>query len=391
MSYVIPIYKRLPLRVVRGEGIYLFDEHNEAYIDGACGYAVTNLGHGHPVLRAALHAQIDTLWHSGNMVVVPQQEHLAERVCKLAGMKKAFFCNSGAEAWEATVKIARKYFADRGEAHRHRGIVLKGCFHGRTIAGISAAKRDYMINGFAPLLDTFDQVEPTLEAIENAISPSTAFINVEPVLGEGGLRALSDDFMRGIKQLADRHDLLLVFDEVQSGMGRTGKLFAYEWAGITPDILSLAKGLGCGFPLGAFVVGEKCQNTLGFASHGTTFGGNPLAMSVGNAVLDVMTEPGFLDHVNKMGQRLYDALLKLSREFPSILTEEVRGRGLMRAVTCQPAVDNYGFADACFREKLLLIPAMENVVRVMPSLLIQPDEVDEIVTRMRRACAAWQK
>ncbi len=387
MSYVIPIYNRFPMNAVRGNGIYLYDDKGEAYIDGCAGYAVTNLGHLHPVLREALHAQVDTLWHSSNAVHVPQQEVLAERLCKLSFGKKAFFCNSGAEAWEATIKIARKYHKDKGQPQKWHGIVMRGCFHGRSLAGISAAMRPYMIDGFQPLVPGFDIVEPhDLAALEAAITPETAYINVEPVMGEGGLLALDDEYMRGIRALCDKHDILMVVDEVQSGMGRTGKLFAYEWSGVKPDIMALAKGLGCGFPIGAYVVGEKCENTLTPTTHGSTFGGNPMACAVGNAVLDVMTDQDFLPHVNKVGAQMKDGLQKIVNDFHNKLEPVVRGRGLMLAIQCREEGGNDKLSMACFNEKLLTIPAMQNVLRVMPPLTITPAEVDEVLARLRRAC-----
>lgn len=391
MSYVIPIYNRFPISAVRGDGIYLYDDKGEAYIDGCAGYAVSNLGHLHPVLREALHTQVDTLWHSSNAVHVPQQEVLAERICKLSFGKRAFFCNSGAEAWEATIKIARKYHKDKGHPEKYRGIVMRGCFHGRSLAGISAAMRPYMIDGFQPLVEGFDIVEPhDLAALEAAITPNTAYINVEPVLGEGGLLALEDEYLRGIRALCDKHDILMVVDEVQCGMGRTGKMFAYQWAGIEPDIMALAKGLGCGFPIGAYVVGEKCMNTLTPTTHGSTFGGNPMACAVGNAVIDVMTEIDFLPHVLEMGERLKKGLQTLAADYPKMLDQTIRGRGLMLAVQCINEGGNDKLSQACFAEKLLTIPAMQNVLRVMPPLTITAEEVDELLLRIRRALATIQ-
>lgn len=389
MSYLIPIYNRFPVNIVRGQGVYLYDDKDEAYIDGCAGYAVSNLGHLHPVLREALHKQVDTLWHASNAVHMPQQEVLAERICKLSFGKRVFFCNSGAEAWEATIKIARKYFKDKGQPEKWRGIVMRGCFHGRTFAGISAAMRPYMVDGFAPLVEGFDIVEPhDLAALEAAITPQTAYINLEPVLGEGGLLALQDEYLRGVRALCDKYDLLLVTDEVQCGMGRTGKLFAYEWAGIEPDIMALAKGLGCGFPIGAYVVGEKCKDTLTPTTHGSTFGGNPLACCVANAVLDVMTDDGFLEHVLLMGTRMQSGLVKLAQQFPHLLEPVIRGRGLMLAVQCKAEGGNQKLSDACFKEKLFTIPAMQNVLRVMPPLTITAAEVDEVLVRIERACQA---
>ncbi len=389
MSYLIPLYNRYPLRAVRGEGIYLFDEDGTRYIDGQSGTAVTNLGHGHPAVLAAMHAQVDALWHTSNAVRIPQLEVLVERLCKLSFGKRAFLANSGVEAWEACFKIARKYFKDRGQPERYRTLCLKGCFHGRTMAAISAAKRDYMVDGFAPLVDAFDQVEPgDLAALEAAITPQTAFIMLEPVLGEGGLLALSDDYLRGVRALCDKYDLLLFVDEIQCGMGRTGKLFAYEWAGIEPDLMSLAKGLGNGFPVGAYIVGEKCKDVLGYAQHGSTFAGNPLSCAAANAVLDVMTDDGFLDHVNAMGQRLGDGLLALTKAFPDKLNEGVRGRGLMRAVQCKDGYTAMDFAWACFDQKLITIPSLQNVLRIMPPLTIRAEEVDEILAMMHKAAEA---
>lgn len=390
MSYVIPLYARFPLCAVRGEGIHMINDQGERYIDGCSGYAVSALGHGHPILKAALHAQVDALWHCSNALVIPQQEILAERLCKISFGKKAFFCNSGTEAFDASVKIARKYHSDKGAPHRNRAVVMRNCFHGRTMAAISAANRSYMVDGFAPLLDGFDMAEPNdIESLKKSIGPNTGFVVIEPVMGEGGVLALSKEYMQELRRICDAKDILLVVDEVQCGMGRSGKFFAYEWSGIEPDIMMVAKGLGCGFPVGAYVVGEKCANTLTQGVHGTTFGGNPLAMAVGNAVLDVMTEQDFFTHVNDIGARLEEGLLALTQKFPQVFVEGVRGKGLMLAVQCQETVKNLDYAQACFEEKLLLIGAMQNTMRVMPPLISRAEDIDTILSCMAKAAEKY--
>jgi len=321
--------------------------------------------------------------------VIPAQEEFAKRLCDLSFGKSVFFCNSGVEAWEATIKIARKYFHDKGQPHKNRGITFEGCFHGRTIAAVSAAKRSYMVDGFAPLCDGFDQVPVyDLDALDKAITPNTAFINYETVMGEGGLTALDIDFLKELKKRADKHDLLLIADEVQCGFGRTGTLFAYEQTGVIPDLMSLAKGIGNGFPMGAYLAGEKCKDVLGAGSHGSTFGGNPMACAVGMAVLDVMTDPKFLPHVNAMGDYLAKGLQRIVDEHPTMFEPVIRGRGLMRAVQLKEPYTNKQLGMACYDEKLLLLSASQNVLRIMPALIIDEAGIDEILDRLRSAVLA---
>ncbi|NBV42365.1 aminotransferase class III-fold pyridoxal phosphate-dependent enzyme, partial [bacterium] len=371
-----------------GLGSYLTDRSGKTYLDFIQGWAVNCLGHCPPEIIMALESQATRLINPSPGFYNQPMIDLADAIVAASCFDHVFFCNSGAEAWEATIKIARKYFKDKGQPDKWRGIVMRGCFHGRTFAGISAAMRPYMVDGFAPLVEGFDIVEPhDLAALEAAITPQTAYINLEPVLGEGGLLALEDEYLRGVRALCDKYDLLLVTDEVQCGMGRTGKLFAYEWAGIEPDIMALAKGLGCGFPIGAYVVGEKCKDTLTPTTHGSTFGGNPLACSVANAVLDVMTDDGFLEHVLLMGTRLDSGLVKIVQQFPQFLEPVIRGRGLMLAVQCKEEGGNQKLSDACFKEKLFTIPAMQNVLRIMPPLTITAAEVDEVLLRLSRSLA----
>ncbi len=388
-SHIMPIYDRLPLRATRGEGIWIYDDQGQKYLDGSCGYGATNLGHCHPHVTQVLHDQADQLWHCSNALVIPAQEEFAKRLCDLSFGKSVFFCNSGVEAWEATIKIARKYFHDKGQPHKNRGITFEGCFHGRTIAAVSAAKRSYMVDGFAPLCDGFDQVPVyDLDALDKAITPNTAFINYETVMGEGGLTALDIDFLKELKKRADKHDLLLIADEVQCGFGRTGTLFAYEQTGVIPDLMSLAKGIGNGFPMGAYLAGEKCKDVLGAGSHGSTFGGNPMACAVGMAVLDVMTDPKFLPHVNAMGDYLARGLQRIVDEHPTMFEPVIRGRGLMRAVQLKEPYTNKQLGMACYDEKLLLLSASQNVLRIMPALIIDEAGIDEILDRLRSAVLA---
>ncbi len=308
MSALLPTYARSDLVFERGEGAYLFTPEGERYLDFGSGVAVTSLGHAHPKLVEALTAQAKKLWHVSNLHRIPGQERLAERLCTVTFADRVFFANSGAEAVECAIKTARRYHATNGAPKRYRLVTFAGAFHGRTLATIAAGGQAKHLEGFGPPVDGFDQVEAgDIKQVEAAIGDATAGILIEPIMGEGGMREVSWRFLQDLRALCDDKGILLVLDEVQSGMGRTGRLFAHEWAGITPDIMATAKGLGGGFPVGACLTTEAAGAGMTAGSHGSTFGGNPLAMAVGNAVLDVMLEPGFLDHVASMGLRLQAA------------------------------------------------------------------------------------
>src|SRR5579872_3141801 len=324
---ILPVYRRSDITIARGEGVYLFSPEGTRYLDFASGIAVNALGHCHPHVVEALKKQADTLWHCSNMYRMPGLENFANRLMEITFADKVFFCNSGTEAVECGLKMIRKW----GKG-RYRVITMQGGFHGRTIACISAGGNDIARKGYDPLLDGFDRAEfNNLKSVESLIGPKTAAILVEPIQGEGGINVGTSEFLRGLRALADKHGLLLFIDEVQCGMGRTGTLFAYEQAGITPDIVSVAKGIGNGFPLAACLATEKAASGMTPGSHGSTYGSNPLAMAVGNAVLDVLLAPGFFKHVQEVGAQLKAGLQKLVNDFPKLFSE-VRGTGLMLGV-----------------------------------------------------------
>ncbi|WP_137388228.1 aspartate aminotransferase family protein [Rhodoligotrophos defluvii] len=384
VSAVLPTYARMPVAFERGEGAYLYTAEGEPYLDFGAGIAVNALGHRHPHLVEALKRQADKIWHTSNLYQVPGQERLAERLVAASFADTVFFCNSGAEALECAIKMARRYHWAKGAPGRYRIITLEGAFHGRTLATIAAGGQKKHLEGFDPVVDGFDQVPfGQLDAVKNAIGPETAGILVEPIQGEGGLRTCSPAFLRGLRALCDEHGILLLMDEVQCGMGRTGKLFAHEWAGVTPDILGVAKGLGGGFPIGACLATEQAASGMSVGSHGSTFGGNPLAMAVANAVLDVVLEEGFLEQVQDKSRKLAQKLAQLQDEHATVI-EAVRGDGLMRALKCK--VPNQDLISACFEEQLLTVAGGDNVVRLLPPLIISDEQIDDAVGRLSRAC-----
>jgi acetylornithine/N-succinyldiaminopimelate aminotransferase len=386
MSALLPTYARSELSFARGEGAYLFTASGDRYLDFASGVAVTALGHAHPRLLAALTDQAKKLWHVSNLHRIPEQERLAERLCAATFADMAFFANSGAEAVECSIKAARRYHFKRGAPERYRLVTFEGAFHGRTLATIAAGGQAKHLEGFGPPVDAFDHVAGfDVAAVEAAIGDQTAGILIEPIMGEGGMREVSWRFLQDLRALADEKDILLLLDEVQSGMGRTGRLFAHEWAGITPDIMAVAKGLGGGFPVGACLTTEAVGSAMTAGSHGSTFGGNPLAMAVANAVLDVMLEEGFLDHVAKMGLRLKQRLAALKDEHGQII-EEVRGQGLMLGLKCK--VPNQKLLEALRAEKLLTVQAGDNVVRLLPPLIVGETEIDLACEKLEAACVA---
>jgi acetylornithine/N-succinyldiaminopimelate aminotransferase len=388
-SSLLPTYARADLAFDHGEGAWLTATTGERYLDFGGGIAVASLGYSHPHLVAALIAQGDKLWHTSNLFQIPQAERLAARLCEASFADFAFFTNSGAEAVEGAIKTARKYQSANGHPEKFRIITFKGAFHGRTIATISAAGNPKYLEGFGPPLEGFDTVEfGDLEAVKSAIGPQTGAILVEPIQGEGGIRVGAPEFICGLRELCDAHGLLLVFDEVQSGVGRTGKLFAYELYGIAPDIMAIAKGIGGGFPLGAFLVTREAGKGMVVGTHGTTYGGNPLATSVGNAVLDIVLAPGFLDRVAAIGAELKHGLIGLRDAHPCVISE-IRGEGLMLGVALKVPVAD--FAAAARAEHILVIPAGDNVARVLPPLVIGEAEVAEGIRRLDAVCARFER
>ena len=382
---LMPTYARANVAFERGEGAYLYASDGRRFLDFACGIGVTGLGHAHPHLVKALTDQGKKLWHCSNIFQIPGQQRLAERLVARSFADTVFFCNSGAEAIEGGIKLVRKYHDDSGHPERYRIITFHNGFHGRTLATIAAGGQEKHLKGFAPVVDGFDHVAyENLNEVRAAITAETAAILVEPVQGEGGLRAARPEFLKSLRQVCDEFGLLLFLDEVQCGMGRTGKLFAHEWAGIKPDVLSTAKALGGGFPIGALLATEKAAVGMTAGTHGSTFGGNPLAMAVANAVLDVMFADGFLDQVAAKGERLGRRLAALVKARPRVFSE-LRGMGLMRGLKC---VDGVTAADivAKLRDRgLLTIGSGDNVVRVMPPLIVEDHHMEEAVAILEGA------
>jgi acetylornithine/N-succinyldiaminopimelate aminotransferase len=383
---VLPTYARAPLAVERGEGCWLVDEQGRRYLDFGAGVAVNAFGHAHPRLIAALTAQAGKLWHSSNLYRVPGQERLARRLIEATFADTVFFTNSGAEAMECAVKMARKFHSWNGAPERFRMIAFEGSFHGRTLATIALAGAEKLTAGFGPMPDGFDHVPfGDHAALEAAIGPETAAIVIEPVQGEGGIRPVPAQCLRGLRGLCDRHGILLVFDEIQCGYGRTGRLFAHEWAGVTPDIMAAAKGIGGGFPLGACLATERAASGMVAGTHGSTYGGNPVAMAVGEAVIEMVLEDGFLDRVSQAAGRLRQRLEGVAGSHPGVL-KGVRGEGLMLGLMC--VAPNTEVVAAARDAGLLLVGAGDNVARVLPPLILSDAEIDEGAARLDAACAA---
>src|ERR1700755_2668626 len=384
-SHLLPVFARVDLAFERGEGAWLIASNGERYLDFTSGVAVNALGHAHPHLVKALQEQATKLWHMSNLFKSPDGDRLAARLCEQSFSDYVFFANSGAEAMECAIKITRKYHAAKGQPERYRIITFEGAFHGRTLATLAATGSEKYLDGFRPEIDGFDQVAlGDLDAVKKAIGPNTAGILIEPLQGEGGVRAASHAFFKALRQLCDDNGLLLVFDEVQTGMGRTGELFAYRRLGVTPDVMSLAKALGGGFPIGACLATAEAATGMTPGSHGSTFGGNPLAVAAANAVLDVMLKPGFFDHVQKMSLLLKQKLAAVVDRHPDILAE-VRGEGLL--IGLKAVVPSGDLVNALREQKLLTVGAGDNVVRFLPPLIVTETDIGESVQRLHRASA----
>jgi len=385
MSALLPTYARSGLSFARGEGAFLFTETGDRYLDFSSGIAVTALGHAHPRLIEALTEQANKVWHVSNLHHIAEQERLGERLCAATFADRVFFANSGAEAVEAAIKAARRYHFKNGAPERYRLVTFEGAFHGRTLATIAAGGQAKHLEGFGPPVEGFDQVSGfDIEAVEAAIGDETAGVLLEPIMGEGGMREVPYRFLQDLRALCDDTGILLVLDEVQTGVGRTGRFYAHEWAGVTPDIMASAKGLGGGFPVGACLTTEAVGQAMTPGSHGSTFGGNPLAMAVGNAVLDVVLEPGFLERVAQMGLRLKQRLAGLADEHGDVIAE-VRGQGLMIGLKCK--VENLQLLRALRDRGMLTVQAGDNVVRLLPPLIIGEDEIDLACATIDAACA----
>lgn len=379
MTNILPVYARSEYTFAKGEGVYLYDNDGNKYLDFIAGIGVNSLGHCHPHVTKALQDQATKLWHVSNLYHVNGAEELATRICKASKFADyVFFCNSGAEAVECGIKMIRKYFDENGEPNRHRIITFEGAFHGRTMATISAAKKDKVMKGFEPALDGFDQVPfNDLEAVKNAIGKDTAGILIEPVQGEGGIRVCPPEFLKGLRQIADEHGLLLMFDGVQCGMGRTGKFFSHEHADVYPDITSSAKGIGSGFPLGACLCTKKVGNAMTPGSHGSTYAGNPLSVAVGSAVMDIMLADGFMDNAFEVGEYLRGKFDELKTEKPELIID-TRGVGLMIGVKLsEEKFEAKEFVSRLRKKGLLTCPAAENVVRMLPPLILTKEQADE--------------
>jgi len=385
---ILPTYNPADLAFERGEGAYLFTADGQRFLDFTSGIGVTSLGHAHPHIVAALKEQAGKLWHCSNLYTIPGQQRLAERLVANSFADTVFFCNSGAEAVEAGIKMARRYHHGAGHPERFRIICAENAFHGRTLADISAGGQEKHTQGFGPLVEGFDHVPfANLNELRSAIGAETAAILAEPVQGEGGIRPASEEYLRGLREAADEFGLLLFFDEVQCGMGRTGRFFAHEWAGVKPDIVAVAKGIGGGFPLGACLASEKAASAMDGGSHGSTYGGNPLAMAAGNAVLDILLGDGFLDHVVAMAALLRARLDDLTTRHQEIFTG-VRGLGLMLGLEC--AVANRELMVKLRENGLLTLTAGDDVLRLLPPLGIEESHVHEAMEILETTCREWE-
>jgi acetylornithine/N-succinyldiaminopimelate aminotransferase len=388
-SHMMPSYARVDIAFERGEGCWLFTAGGDRYLDFGSGVAVNALGHSHPHLVEAITEQAKKVIHVSNLYRIKEGERLADRLCTLSFADLVFFANSGAEAMEGVIKVIRKYQSANGHPERYRIITFEGCFHGRTLATLAAAKNKKHLDGFGPEMDGFDQVPlGDIEAVRRAITSETAGILIEPVQGEGGVRAAEPSFFRALRQICDERGLLLGFDEVQTGIGRLGEMFGYQKLGVTPDVMGLAKGLGAGFPIGAVLATAEAGKGITPGTHGSTFGGNPLAVAAGNAVLDEVTKPGFLDNVRKMELLFRQRLAEIKDRHPAVIAE-VRGEGLL--IGLKSVVPNGELADACRAEKLLSVLAGDNVMRLVPPLIVSETEVADAIARLDRACVAIER
>ncbi len=384
---VMPTYGRSEIVFERGEGAYLYAADGKRYLDFAAGIGVNSLGHAHPHLVEALTRQAGRLWHTSNLYTVPEQKILADRLVAASFADTVFFCNSGVEAVEGGIKACRRYHAVDGHPERWRVITFEGAFHGRTLTALAAANNAKHLDGFGPRADGFDQVAfGNMNEVRAAITAETAAILVEPVQGEGGIRPAEPDFLKRLRAVCDEFGLLLMLDEIQCGMGRTGKLYAHEWAGIQPDVLACAKGIGSGFPLGAILATEAAARGLTPGTHGSTYGGNQLAMAVGNAVLEVILADGFLDGVQRVAKSLRARLEAQVASHPQLF-KAVRGSGLMLGLVC--AAPNLDVVARLRDAGLLSVPAAENVIRFLPPLIIGESHIEEAVASIEKVAAAW--
>jgi acetylornithine/N-succinyldiaminopimelate aminotransferase len=389
ITAVLPTYNRAPLAFTSGQGSWLVAEDGTRYLDLGAGIAVNALGHANPDLVAALTEQAGKLWHVSNLYRIPEQERLAEALVEATFADTVFFTNSGTEAAELAIKMARKYHYDKGAAGRTEIVAFDGSFHGRSTGAIAAAGAEKMVKGFGPLMPGFTHLKwADHDALRAAITDQTCAVIIEPIQGEGGIRVVPDQCLKGLRDLCDSTGTLLIFDEVQCGMGRTGRLFAHEWAGVTPDIMMVAKGIGGGFPLGAVLATENAASGMGAGTHGSTYGGNPLACAVGSKVVEIITSPGFLDGVAAKGARFRQGLEGLIAAHPKVF-EAVRGEGLMLGLKCRAT--NTDIVKAGYGAHVLTVPAADNVIRLLPALTITEDDLTEAVKRLDAAATEVEK
>lgn len=386
---VLPTYNRAPLHFVKGEGCWLFEKDGRRFLDLGSGIAVNALGHAHPALVSALTEQANTLWHVSNLYEIPQQQALADKLVETTFADTVFFTNSGTESCELAVKMARKYWYEQGHPEKTGILTFEGCFHGRSSAAIAASGSEKMVKGFGPVLDGFTTLGwGDHDALQAAIDDNTGAILIEPVQGEGGIRNLPDQCLKGLRDLCDEKGLLLILDEVQCGVGRTGRLFAHEWAGIEPDIMMVAKGIGGGFPLGAVLATEAAAGGMVAGTHGSTYGGNPLGCAVGKAVLDIVSDPAFLDGVRARAGLLRQKLEGLVAAHPEVF-EGVRGSGMMLGLKCKPAAAEV--VKAGYAAEVITVPAADNIVRLLPPLNITEDEIQQAFIRLDAAATALEQ
>ena len=384
MTNILPTYPRSNLEFSHGQGSYLYEKSGEKFLDFGTGIAVNSLGYSHPYINSKLNEQAEKLWHLSNVYKIPEQELLAKRLCDLCFADYVFFCNSGTEAVEASIKIARRYFYNP-DATKNKTEILSfsGSFHGRTIGSLAAGGPD-KLSTFNTNVNDFNLLEfGDHDSLQNSINKNTAAIIIEPIQGEGGIREVPSQCLQGLRKICDEKDILLIFDEVQCGMGRTGKMFAHEWSGVSPDIMTIAKAIGNGFPLGACLTSKKVGDKMEFGSHGSTFGGNPLACSVGNAVLDIMTEENFFNKISQVAEKLRSELEKLPTEFPNII-ETIKGRGFILGLKCK--VNNQEFVEKARTNKILTVKASDNIVRLLPPINLSIEECHEAIEKLRQTC-----
>ena len=383
MSSVLGTYERKPISFTKGKGSYLYTENGEKYLDFVQGIGTNILGHCHEHLVKTIQEQSKRLWHVSNAFIIDEQEKLAKRLTDNTFADFVCFQNSGTEATEASIKIARKYFHKIGKTQKNRIVTVKGSFHGRTLAALFAANNPKHIEGFGPKVDGFDQVSfSDLEAVKNTINNNTAAVMIETIMGEGGIKVVADSYLKGLREICNEHDVLLILDEVQCAY-RTGSFFAFEKSGINPDIVPIAKGIGGGFPLGACLVTKKVSIGMTPGTHGSTFGGNPLACSMGLAVLDILFEKNFFKNVKEKGEYFDHALNKIKNKYPKIIGE-IRGLGLMKGL--KMSVDNTEFMNKLMKNKMLTVKAAENVIRLFPPLIVNNNELDESVNIIEKVC-----